>query len=166
MTDSELKLAFKNAASGLRMPLVEAARCRHELDWLYGINLSRMLTDSVLKANAGYTTLSTGRVQGPTLRFVVEREKEIACFVPTPFWTIETQVQAQDKSYPVDYFIEKVLTLQQADQVAVECKGRLLTVREVEMRTQEQKPPYPLDLSGLQSKHFATSATRQPEQSP
>ena len=154
MTDSELKLAFKNAASGLRMPLVEAARCRHELDWLYGINLSRMLTDSVLKANAGYTTLSTGRVQGPTLRFVVEREKEIACFVPTPFWTIETQVQAQDKSYPVDYFIEKVLTLQQADQVAVECKGRLLTVREVEMRTQEQKPPYPLDLSGLQSEAF------------
>ncbi len=154
MTEGELKRAFKTVASGLGMPLVEAARCRHELDWLYGINLSRMLTDSVLKANAGYATLSTGRVQGPTLRFVVEREKEIACFVPTPFWTIETQVQAHGKSHPVDYLIEKILTLRQADQVAAECKGRLLTVREIETRTQEQRPPYPFDLSGLQSEAF------------
>src|SRR5438445_4785459 len=67
MTEKELKSAYRTLAPQLDMPLVEAGRTRHELDWLYGINLSRLLTESALKQNRGYSTLSTGRVQGPTL---------------------------------------------------------------------------------------------------
>jgi len=154
MTNNELKKAFRNVESELDLPLVESARCRHELDWLYGINLSRVLTDSVVRENGGYTTLSTGRVQGPTLNFVVEREQEIVLFVPTPFWVIETQVQARDRSYPVDYYLEKIPTIGQAQQIVSECTGGTLKVREVETRLVEQKPPYPFDLSGLQSEAF------------
>ncbi|HVH14611.1 MAG TPA: DNA topoisomerase, partial [Candidatus Angelobacter sp.] len=75
MTDKEIKSAYKTLASHLDMSLVEAGQCRHEVDWLYGINLSRLLTESALKQNRGYSTLSTGRVQGPTLKFVVDREE-------------------------------------------------------------------------------------------
>src|SRR5207247_3981992 len=76
MTEKELRSAYKTLAPQLDMPLVEAGRTRHELDWLYGINLSRLLTESALKQNRGYSILSTGRVQGPTLKFVVDREEE------------------------------------------------------------------------------------------
>src|SRR5439155_12005709 len=92
LTEKELNSAHRNPAPHLDMPLVEAGRTRHELDWLYGINLSRLLTESALKQNRGYSTLSTGRVQGPTLKFVVDREEEIQSFTPTPFWTIDATV--------------------------------------------------------------------------
>jgi len=32
--------------------------------------------------------VSMGRVQGPTLAFLVERESEIGGFVPLPFWKV------------------------------------------------------------------------------
>ena len=32
--------------------------------------------------------MSTGRVQGPSLKIIVDREKEIKAFVPKPFWQI------------------------------------------------------------------------------
>src|SRR5947208_2115216 len=46
LTEKELKSAYRNLAPQLDMPLVEAGRTRHELDWLYGIHLSRLLTES------------------------------------------------------------------------------------------------------------------------
>src|SRR5437660_12572963 len=95
MTEKELKSAYRNLAPQLDKPLVEAGRTRHELDWLYGINLSRLLTDSALKQNRGYSTLSTARVHGPTLKFVADRERETQSFSPTPFWTVDATV-AQD----------------------------------------------------------------------
>src|SRR5690348_12165468 len=117
MTEKELKTAYKTLAPQLDLPLVEAGRTRHELDWLCGINLSRLLTESSLKRNRGYTTLSTGRVQGPTLKFVVDREEEIQCFTPIPFWTIEATVTKDDQTYPLEYAKEKISTLAAAEQV-------------------------------------------------
>jgi DNA topoisomerase-1 len=81
MTERELRFAFQKLDSKPELSLVNAGKCRHELDWLYGINLSRLLTESASKQGRGYATLSTGRVQGPTLGFVVEREEEISCFI-------------------------------------------------------------------------------------
>ncbi|TMI47653.1 hypothetical protein E6H22_05870, partial [Candidatus Bathyarchaeota archaeon] len=58
MTEKELLTAYNTALPQLDYSQVEAGRCRHELDWLYGINLSRLLTESALKQNRGYSTLS------------------------------------------------------------------------------------------------------------
>ncbi len=163
MTERELKKAFQNRTLELDLPLVEAGKCRHELDWLYGVNLSRIMTDSVVKLNRGYATLSTGRVQGPTLGFVVEREEEIACFVPSPFWRIDASIQHEDRWYAVDYYQERIPTLKQAEQVVSDCKDGLLTVKDVESSQFQQSPPYPFDLPGLQSeayRHFGYSPAR------
>ena len=46
MTERELRLAFQKLDPNPELPLVDAGKCRHELDWLYGINLSRLLTES------------------------------------------------------------------------------------------------------------------------
>jgi len=163
MTEKELKSAYKTLAPQLDLPLVEAGRTRHELDWIYGINLSRLLTESAVKQNRGYTTLSTGRVQGPTLKFVVDREEEIRCFTPIPFWTIEATVTKDDQTYPLEYAKEKMSTLAEAQQIVKDCKGALLEVESVESRNIQQIPPYPFDLSSLQSeayRHFGFTPSR------
>jgi DNA topoisomerase-1 len=163
MTEKELRSAYKTLAPHLDIPLVEAGRSRHELDWLYGINLSRLLTESALKQNRGYSTLSTGRVQGPTLKFVVDREEEIQCFTPTPFWTIHATVTQNGQSYALEYEREKISTLAEAERVVRDCKNSILEVESAESRNVQQRPPYPFDLSSLQSeayRHFGYTPSR------
>src|SRR5207302_7140035 len=128
LTEKELKSAYRNLAPQLDMPLVEAGRTRHELDWLYGINLSRLLTEATLKQNRGYSTLSTGRVQGPTLKFVVDREEEIQCFTPTPFWTIEATVTQNGQNFVLEYEKGKIPTIPEAKQVVKDCRSAVLEV--------------------------------------
>ena len=163
MTEKELKSAYRTLAPQLDMPLVEAGRTRHELDWLYGINLSRLLTESALKQNRGYSTLSTGRVQGPTLKFVVDREEEIQCFTPTPFWTIDATLTQNGQEYTLEYEKEKISTLAEAELVVRDCKNCILEVESTESRNIQQSPPYPFDLSNLQSeafRHFGYTPSR------
>jgi DNA topoisomerase-1 len=163
MTEKELRSAYKTLAPRLDIPLVEAGRTRHELDWLYGINLSRLLTESALKQNRGYSTLSTGRVQGPTLKFVVDREEEIQCFIPTPFWTIDATITKNSQDYGLEYEKEKISTLAGAEQVVRDCRNAILEVESAESRNVQQSPPYPFDLSNLQSeayRHFGYTPSR------
>jgi DNA topoisomerase-1 len=103
LTKAELEHAYEHPSPTLDFNLIEAGKARHEVDWLYGINLSRVLTSAVKKASGRYATLSTGRVQGPTLRFLVKREYSIACFVPTPYWTIKAQIKIKGKVYEAGY---------------------------------------------------------------
>ena len=163
MTEEELRSAYKTLAPHLDIQLVEAGRTRHELDWLYGINLSRLLTESALKQNRGYSTLSTGRVQGPTLKFVVDREEEIQCFTPTPFWTIDATLTQNGQEYTLEYEKEKISTLAEAELVVRDCKNCILEVESTESRNIQQSPPYPFDLSSLQSeayRHFGYTPSR------
>ncbi len=163
MTEKELRSAYKTLAPHLDIELVEAGRTRHELDWLYGINLSRLLTESSLKQNRGYSTLSTGRVQGPTLKFVVDREEEIQCFTPTPFWTIDATLTQNGQEYTLEYEKEKISTLAEAELVVRDCKNCILEVESTESRNIQQSPPYPFDLSNLQSeafRHFGYTPSR------
>jgi DNA topoisomerase I len=163
MTEKEIKSAYKTLPPHLDMPLVEAGQCRHEVDWLYGINLSRLLTESALKQNRGYSTLSTGRVQGPTLKFVVEREEDIQRFTPIPFWSIDATVTHDGQDHFLEYEKEKIAALADAEQVVKDCKGALLDVESAESRNTQHSPPYPFDLSTLQLeafRHFGYTPSR------
>ncbi|MEM4348588.1 MAG: DNA topoisomerase I [Candidatus Anstonellaceae archaeon] len=86
LTQEELKQAWEERG---RMDLENAlaGEARHILDWYYGINLSRALMSSIRKAGARQI-MSIGRVQGPALAILAKREKEIASFVPTPYWEV------------------------------------------------------------------------------
>src|SRR5438132_5253842 len=163
MTERELRFAFQKLDPKAELSIVNAGKCRHELDWLYGINLSRLLTESALKQGRGYATLSTGRVQGPTLGFVVAREEEISCFVPVPFWTIEARIVHDGKTFALEYERDKVASRSEAQIVCDECRGAVLEVKSVESRDTQQHSPYPFDLSSLQSeayRHFGYSPAR------
>lgn len=163
MTGSELKSAYEHLMPHLDFQLAEAGQCRHELDWLYGINLSRVLTESVVKSRAGYVTLTTGRVQGPTLKFVVDREEEIGGHVPIPFWTIEASIKHENRAYSLEYEKDKLTVLRDAERVVGECTKSTLTVTDIDSHETRQSPPFPFDLSTLQSeayRHYGYSPSR------
>ena len=163
MTERELRSAYQKLDSKPDLPLVDAGKARHELDWLYGVNISRLLTTSALKQGRGYATLSTGRVQGPTLQFVVEREREISCFVPIPFWTIDATIIDKGQIYSVDYEKEKIPTQLEAKAVCDSCRNALLEVRNTDSHNMQQHPPFPFDLPVLQSeayRHFGYTPAR------
>jgi DNA topoisomerase I len=163
MTEEELRRAYRSLSPQLDFSIVEAGKCRHELDWLYGINLSRLLTQSNLRQNRGYSTLSTGRVQGPTLKFVVEREEEIQCFTPTPFWTIDAAIEHNGKVYSINYEKDRLQSIADANAVVQDCKDSLLAVKAIDSNKLQEESPHPFDLSSLQSeayRHFGFTPGR------
>jgi DNA topoisomerase-1 len=67
---------------GIDYGLVDAAETRRILDRLYGYEVSPVLWRRV---NRG---LSAGRVQSPSIRLIVERERERIAFVEASYWDI------------------------------------------------------------------------------
>ena len=65
-----------------------AGMFRHLLDYIYGINFS-MAVSSIIKIKNRYSYLTVGRVQTPTLKFIVDRDLKINYFIPIPFWSIK-----------------------------------------------------------------------------
>lgn len=154
LTAKELREAYDNVLPKLDFGLAFAGMCRHEVDWLYGINLSRALTQSALKASNRYCTLSTGRVQGPTLRFIVDREREIETFVPIPYWILGTTVDVDAQRLPAEYEVERFSAKAEAELVTKECAGKIGVLEKLESSTYRISPPTPFDLSALQSEAY------------
>ncbi len=154
LTKTELEQAFEQPSPTLDLSLIEAGKTRHELDWLYGINLSRALTSAAKRTSGGYTPLSTGRVQGPALRFLVQREKSIGCFVPTPYWTIKAQMEIQGKPYEVEYEKKTIEKKADAEAVVEACKGKTGEITQIQEKTFRQNPLTPFDLGTLQGEAY------------
>jgi len=154
LTEPELRDAFANALPSLNFPLVFAGMCRHEVDWLFGINLSRALTQSALKTSGRYATLSTGRVQGPTLRFLVDRQKEIDTFVPTPYWIIKAKVDADGQIIPAEYEHERLDRKRDGEEAVRACAGQAGLIEDLNSTNYKLPPPTPFDLSSFQSEAF------------
>lgn len=154
LTPKELRESYAKAAPKLDFSLAFAGMCRHEVDWLYGINLSRALTQSAFRVSHRYSTLSTGRVQGPTLRFVVEREREIETFVPTPYWDLHIIVDVNGQKIEAEYEIEQFNVKAEAEQIIRECTEKTGVIEKLESRTYPVSPPTPFDLSALQSEAY------------
>ena len=72
--------------------LARSVEARRKVDAIIGFGATREITLS-LKYKVGKGVLSFGRVQTTTLLLVVEREREIANFVPKPFWEINAKVK-------------------------------------------------------------------------
>ena len=155
LTKSELEKAYEAPLSHLDFALIEAGKTRHEVDWLYGVNLSRALTLSAKRWSGKYATLSTGRVQGPTLRFLVKRERAIRCFVPKPYWSIDAEVEIKGSAYKVEYERKKIRRRIEADEVVEDCRGKIGKVERIDVRKYRQKPPIPFDLGKLQTEAYS-----------
>ena len=153
LTKEELQESYAHLLPNLDFALVKAGLTRHEVDWLYGINLSRALTTAAKSSSGQYATLSTGRVQGPTLKFLEAREKTIKCFVPTPYWSITAKISIDGSVFEVEY--EKLLESKaEATTITEACKTKEGQIEIVAVKEFEQNPPLPFDLGALQSEAY------------
>ena len=159
LTPTDLAEAYDYASKQLDFEQIEAGLARHHLDFLWGINASRALI-MALKAAGSFKILSTGRVQGPTLELLEKREREIAVFVPTPFWELQlTAIIGKDEvlaSHEKGKFWKKP----EAETIHKKCSGKPGSVKGVDKREYKQSPPTPFDLPSLQReayKHFGYS---------
>ena len=94
LTKEDLVTSYETKLKTLDWGQVNAGVARHEMDWLYGINLSRALTLAIKQATGQFKLLSSGRVQGPALKILVDREREIQAFKPVPFDLTSLQIEA------------------------------------------------------------------------
>jgi len=72
--------------------LRKAQEARRILDRLVGYDLSGLIWKKVRYG------LSAGRVQSPSLRIIMEREREIRAFIPEDFWVITADVKNKSNS--------------------------------------------------------------------
>ncbi len=138
--------------------LYQSALGRSRADWLIGMNMSRLFT--LLGQQSGYQgVLPVGRVQTPTLRLVVDRDRSIAAFVPQPYWAIEVQLLADGTAFSAQWRAaaavcdEQGRCLDQAlAQAAATAMGNAASARVVQLRTERMREaaPLPFDLGTLQ----------------
>jgi DNA topoisomerase-1 len=149
LTDVELRDAFSKLSLQNEWPMAQAGRTRHYLDYVWGINLSRALMASVTDSTGGYITLSIGRVQGPTLNYLYEREVDIRSFVPVPYWQVIAIVEKDDKTFPANYIISRITKQADAERIK-RIEGKVGRVSEVAKTTYTVPPPPAFNLGELQ----------------
>ncbi len=163
ITKSAIDHAVNNPR-GIDYGLVDAAETRRLLDRLYGYEVSPVLWRRV---NRG---LSAGRVQSPSVRLIVERERERIAFVQAGYWDIElltatspaftaTLVALDDakiaagKDFGSDGQVKKgvvVVDEARARGLADGLQRSEFTVRSVEERPYRSAPKAPFMTSTLQ----------------
>lgn len=151
LTDEDIMEAYHNPIS-LDLNQVDSGIARHVLDFLFGVNISKYLTDAVMKSTKKYIQLSAGRVQTPTLAILVDREKEISKFVPEPYWIIRAYLEGD---VIADHRNGKIFNRTDADEILADCQGKDARVVKVKLRESKKIPPFPFDLGSLQSEAYS-----------
>ena len=144
LTKSDLQKSFNSLMPEIDWGQAYAGETRHILDWLYGINLSRALM-SAIKTSGNFKILSIGRVQGPALKIIVDREREISVFKPEPYWNIFAKVNNFPYKHPKDIFDKKELE---------NFKDIKEGIAETTEKSESIPPQTPFDLTTLQREAY------------
>ncbi len=154
LTKEDLLNAFKKAEVPPDNNLALAGRTKHVIDFLWGVNLSRALSESVMTAKNRYRTISIGRVQGPALSYVIEREAEIRKFVPKPFWQVGGTFEWGGVRVNTNYATERILTKADAEKILEECRNKAAVLSRLTKSTFVQSRPPPFNIGDLQKEAY------------
>ncbi len=144
-----------------------SAIARLKSDWLYGINLSRLLT--LLSRAKGETGVFTiGRVQTPILGLIVKRDKAIRKFKPAVTVQLLGMLKWPEKETLADVTVcwqppapvtkkatapglaDSSLSYKSVADTLESIYGKHGQIIEVKVGEEQQHPPLPFDLSSLQ----------------
>ncbi|KRP69271.1 DNA topoisomerase III [Pseudomonas paralactis] len=159
LDDASIRKALAALKPGAEtFSLYHSALGRSRADWLIGMNMSRLFT--LLGRQSGYQgVLPVGRVQTPTLRLVVDRDRSIADFVPVAYWAIDVDLRHEGMTFTAQWRANedacddqgRCLNPQLARDAA-NAMGNANTARLVKLRTERMREvaPLPFDLGTLQ----------------
>ncbi|WP_222919676.1 DNA topoisomerase I [Natrinema sp. SYSU A 869] len=168
ITENEVQSAF-DEPDELDFDLAAAGEARQIIDLIWGAALTRYL--SLSAGQLGDDFISVGRVQSPTLKLIVDREREIQAFDPEDYWELFADLQKSEAqrasetssgeeprddetSFEAQYFYrdeddneaERVWDETVADEVYETLADRdAATVVDVNRRTRTDTPPEPFN---------------------
>jgi len=150
LTAEDLRSSFRNLITRERWLMAEAGRARHYIDYLWGINLSRLVSDKV--RHIRHASLSIGRVQGPTLIALYKRELEINTFIPRPYWQISAVVSINGEDIAMD---GPTLYSESELKNVKDLEGKEGNVGLVNSYIERIPPPPPFNLADLQREAYS-----------
>jgi len=154
LTKEDLVESYNKKQPSIDWGQALAGETRHYLDWLYGINLSRALTLAIKKAGR-FKIMSSGRVQGPALKILVDKEKEIRAFKPVSYWQITMKGEKNKKVIETLHETEKFWEEKEAKEKFGKIKGeKKASVESISKKKFKQQPPNPFDLGALQTESY------------
>ncbi|WP_226005738.1 DNA topoisomerase I [Natrinema salinisoli] len=151
ITENEVQSAF-DEPDELDFDLAAAGEARQIIDLIWGAALTRFL--SLSAGQLGEDFISVGRVQSPTLKLIVDREREIEAFDPEDYWELFADLQKDETTFEAQYFYrdeddneaERVWEEAVADEVYETLADRdAATVVDVNRRTRTDSPPTPFN---------------------
>lgn len=157
ITPTALKNAVLNPLE-LDVQLVDAQQARRVLDRIVGYKLCPVLWKTF---KTGGTQLSAGRVQSAVLKIIADKEKDIANFTSTAYWTFNGSFNTSK-----GYKIEEAKLMAQTDTIfkeesLVKTKKRLealqdkFTIHECKISTRRENPDNPYITSTLQQDAYS-----------
>ncbi len=145
LTEEAIRNGFQNLRAGQQYdPLFAAAKCRHESDWIVGLNGTRNFT--VRYGGPERILWSVGRVQTPVLAMIVKRDDQIRNFQPQPFWELMTRYRKIIFKYKGQRFSRK----EEAEKLESQIEGHPFKIDKIEGKRQSINPPLLYDLTSLQ----------------
>ncbi|WP_134669171.1 DNA topoisomerase I [Halorussus marinus] len=155
ITENEVVDAFADPDE-LDFDLAAAGEARQEIDLIWGAALTRFL--SLSARQLGEDFISVGRVQSPTLKLIVDREREIEAFDPEDYWELfadllkETDEETAEFESQYFYLDEDDNEAERVwDEAAAETAFEALEaateaiVERVSRRTRTDDPPAPFN---------------------
>lgn len=143
ITKTAIQKAIQNPRN-IDYDLVNAQQARRVLDRLVGFELSPLLWK---KVKAG---LSAGRVQSVAVRMIVDREREIAKFVPIASFRISAEFALNKGKKLIAELPSKIENQAGAQDFLNKCIGAEFKVKNLETKPAKKSPAPPFTTSTLQ----------------
>lgn len=164
------EITKKGVTHGIEHPrqldehLYDAQRARRVLDRIVGYDLSALVWNKLAFG------LSAGRVQSVALRLIVEREREIAAFVPVEYWNVGVALRTAKKAVFQARLVSRngakveVGSGEQALSLRQDLESAGYRIADITRREQRRHAPAPYTTSKLQQDassclRFATKRT-------
>lgn len=160
LDDASIRKALSSLKAGEETEsLYQAGLGRARADWLCGMNLTRLYTILGRSQVTKGSLFSVGRVQTPTLCLIVDRDLEIANFVPRDFWTLTVRLTGHNTPFQAQWLAPENVCDEEGrcinepalQQAAVDIRrAGQASVISTETKRVKGSAPLPFDLGTLQ----------------
>jgi DNA topoisomerase I len=148
LTPEEVNAAFAKPST-VDFNLAEAAHSRQDIDLIWGAILTRFMSLASYRYGSDY--LSVGRVQTPTLRLLVDRERERRAFESVPYWEIKAVLDNHGDAFEVAHAKGRFDTLEATEKALAGAQADAAEVTDYKAQPRKVAPPTPFNTTALMS---------------
>ena len=140
--------------------LYDAAVCRQRADWLHGMNYSRLYT-GLAKQSGADASIQVGRVMTPTLRLVVDRDRERLNFKEVRHYLPRVKFRHENGTFAANWVLPddadgldgegRLVDKAVAERICAKVDGKPGRIASYKTEQKSKGAPLPFSLSALQA---------------